>query len=64
MRAALEGLPGVETAEVDLETGTAEVRAAPELTREEAVEAVRHRLILPWARRLLARALSSGRSRP
>ncbi len=64
MRAALEGLPGVETAEVDLETGTAEVRAGPGLTCEEAVEAVRHRVILPWARRLLARTLSMGRSQP
>jgi copper chaperone CopZ len=63
VKAALEGLPGVNTAEVDLETGTAKVRTLPELTGEEAVDAVRHRVILPWARGLLARTLAPGRGR-
>ncbi|HEU4758777.1 MAG TPA: heavy metal-associated domain-containing protein [Dehalococcoidia bacterium] len=64
MRAALAGLPGVEAADVDLRAGAATVVAAPDLPAERAVEAVRGRVILSWARGFLARVPVPGRRSP
>lgn len=63
MRAALEGLSGVEAADVDLQTGTATLRVGAGLAAEEAVEAVQGKVILSWARGLLARLPFLGRGR-
>ncbi len=63
MRAALDGLPGAASAEVDLGMGIATVRAGFGLTDEEAVEAVQDKVFLPWARGLLARTPSLARRR-
>ncbi len=64
MRAALEGLPGVTEAEVDLQTEMATVRARGGLAADDAVEAVRSKVLLSWARGLLARAPFLGRRPP
>ena len=56
MRRALEGLHGVDRAEVDLASGEARVEISAEVTGEELVEAVQGKVILSWARGVLARA--------
>ena len=61
MRAALAGLPGVEGADVDLEMGTASVRADSALTAAQAIEAVEDKVILSWARGFLASIPFLGR---
>ncbi len=55
MRRALEGLHGVDRAEVDLASGEARVEISAEVTGEELVEAVQGKVILSWARGVLAR---------
>ena len=61
MRAALAGLPGVESAEVDLETGSVTVVAPADLPAGQAIEAVGGRVILSSARGMLARVPIPGR---
>ncbi len=56
MRGALEGLHGVDRAEVDLASGEAKVDVSGEVSAEELVEAVQGKVILSWARGVLARA--------
>ncbi len=56
VRRALEGLHGVDLAEVDLASGEAKVDVSGEVRAEELVEAVRGKVILSWARGVLARA--------
>ncbi len=56
MRRALEGLHGVDRAEVDLESGEAKVDVSGEVSAEELVEVVQGKVILSWARGVLARA--------
>ena len=55
MRRALEGLEGVDRVEVDLASGEVFVDVSGETTNEELVKAVEGKVILPWARDLLAR---------
>ncbi len=64
LRAGLAGLPSVEGADVDLKTGKATVRADAGLTAEEAIEAVQDKVILSWARGILARIPFLGRRQP
>ncbi len=59
MRAALAGLPGAEPAEVDLRTGAATVAAG--ISPRLALDAVRERVSLAWARGRLARVPFLGR---
>ncbi|MCH6555994.1 MAG: heavy-metal-associated domain-containing protein [Chloroflexi bacterium] len=54
MRRALEGLEGVDRVEVDLASGEAVVSVGGEVTNEELVKAVEGKVILSWARVLLA----------
>ena len=56
MRRALEGLEGVDRVEVDLASGEAVVDVGGEMTNEELVKAVEGKVILSWARDLLARS--------
>ncbi len=56
MRRALEGLNGVDRAKVYLESGEAKVDVSGEVSAEELVEAVQGKVILSWARGVLARA--------
>ena len=58
MRRALEGLEGVDRVEVDLASGEAVVDVGGELTNEQLVKAVEGKVILSWARDLLARPRS------
>lgn len=46
---------------MELESGTATVRAEREVPPQVAVEAVRGKVILPWARAFLARIPLLGR---
>lgn len=55
MRAALEGLPGMKSATVDLETGTAMVTSERPLDPADLERAVEGKVILAWARAFLAR---------
>jgi copper chaperone CopZ len=55
VRRALEGLEGVNRVEVDLASGEAVVDVGGEMTNEELVKAVEGKVILSWARDLLAR---------
>ncbi len=55
MRRALEGLEGVDGAEVDLASGEATVRLSGEVSDEELVNAVDGKVTLSWARGILAR---------
>jgi copper chaperone CopZ len=54
VRRALEGLEGVDGVEVDLASGEAVVGVGGEMTNEELVKAVEGKVILSWARDLLA----------
>ncbi len=54
MRRALEGLEGVDGVEVDLASGEAVVDVGGEMTNEELVKGVEGKVILSWARDLLA----------
>ena len=56
MRRALEGLHGVDRAVVDLASGEAKVDVSGEVSAEELVEAMQGKVILSWARGVLARA--------
>ncbi len=56
MRRALEGLEGVDRVEVDLASGEAVVGVGGEMTNEELVKAVEGKVILSWARDILARS--------
>ncbi len=56
VRRALEGLHGVDRAEVDLESGEATVDVSGKVSAEELVEAVQGKVILSWARGFMARA--------
>ena len=55
MRRALEGREGVNRVEVDLASGEAVVDVGGRITNEELVKAVEGKVILSWARDLLAR---------
>ena len=55
MRRALEGLDGVDGVAVDLASGEAVVDVGGEMTNEQLVKAVEGKVILSWARDLLAR---------
>ncbi len=55
MRRALEGLEGVDGVKVDLASGAAVVNVGGQTTNEELVKAVEGKVILSWARDLLAR---------
>ncbi|MFQ6019743.1 MAG: heavy-metal-associated domain-containing protein [Dehalococcoidia bacterium] len=55
MRGALAGLHGVAKASVDLERGVATLEADPTTPAEAMERAVHGRVILWWARSLLAR---------
>ncbi len=61
MKAALEGLPGVMSADVDLERGMATVKSDCPIEAELAIEAVRGKVILSWGRSLLARTPFLGK---
>lgn len=61
MRRALEGLEGVDRVEVDLASGEAVVDVGGEMINEELVKAVKGKVILSWARDLLARPRWGGR---
>ncbi len=54
VRRALEGLEGVDRVEVDLASGEVVVDVSGEMTNEELVKAVEGKVILSWARVLLA----------
>ena len=56
MRQALEGLAGVDVADVDLASGEATVEVSDQVSGEELVKAVEGKVILSWARDVLARA--------
>lgn len=56
MRRALEGLEGVDAAEVDLDAGRATVRLSGDVPHERLVNAVEGKVILSWSRGALARA--------
>ena len=55
MRRALEAREGVDRVEVDLASGEVFVDVGGEMTNEELVKAVEGKVILSWARDLLAR---------
>ena len=61
MRRALEGLEGVDRVEVDLASGEAVVDVGGETTNEELVKAVEGKVILSWARDILARSRLADR---
>ncbi len=61
MRRALEGLHGVQRAEVDLASGEAKVEVSGGVSAEELVEAVQGKVILSWARDVLAPARRGDR---
>jgi len=61
VRRALEGLEGVDRVEVDLASGEAVVDVGGQMTNEELVKAVEGKVILSWARDLLAHDRSVGR---
>ena len=61
MRRALEGLAGVHVAYVDLASGEATVEVSDQVGGEELVQAAEGKVILSWARDVLARA--RGRER-
>ena len=61
MRAALEGLPGVKSVTVDLETGTATATGERPLDPAELERAVEGKVILAWARAFLARLPIAGK---
>ncbi len=56
MRRALEGLAGVNVADVDLALGAATVEVSDQVSSEELVQAAEGKVILSWARDVLARA--------
>ncbi len=56
MRRALEGLAGVNVAYVDLASGVATVEVSDQVSGEELVRAAEGKVILSWARDILARA--------
>ncbi len=56
MRRALEGLAGVNVAYVDLASGVATVEVSGQVSGEELVRAAEGKVILSWARDILARA--------
>ncbi len=66
MRQALEGLRGVQEATVDLETGVVTVRTEAGVVAEATITAtaVEGKVILSWARGLLARVPFLGRRQP
>ncbi len=61
MRRALEGLEGVDRVEVNLTSGEAVVDVGGDMTNEVLVKAVEGKVILSWARDLLARTRSVDR---
>ena len=64
MRRALEGLRGVQEATVDLETGVVAVRTEAGVVAEATITAVEGKVILSWARGLLARVPRRGGGKP
>ena len=56
MRRALEGRAGVNAAHVDLASGEATVKVSNRVSGEELVQAAEGKVILSWARGVLARA--------
>ncbi len=56
MRRALEGLAGVNVAYVDLASGAATIEVSDQVSGEELVRAAEGKVILSWARDILARA--------
>ncbi len=60
MRRALEGLAGVNVANVDLASGEATVEVSDQVSGEELVQAAEGKVILSWARDVLARARRRG----
>ena len=52
---ALEGLPGVKSATIDLETGTATVMGERQMDPAALERAVEGKVVLAWARSFLAR---------
>ncbi len=61
MRRALEELEGVDRVEVNLASGEAAVDVGGDMTNEVLVKAVEGKVILSWARDLLARTRSVDR---
>lgn len=55
VRRALEGVAGVERAEMDLATGRATVQVRGQVDGRELMSAVEGKVVLSWARGVLAR---------